>query len=174
MNAAVTAVPSLSVLSISARYITQNIIPGGVRHVIQEAAESVDRFFILGWEERGRCRGVTRRAPDKAVEIFNNVGHLTKTTPNGISEIGAPAAKQVVSKGHTLPLEVFMTKNKGWGLRCKERIPIGAFVCEYVGEVIKEGDVVRRPLAFCFSTSWMLSRGYPSRLINRLPAVQGP
>ena len=36
-----------------------------------------------------------------------------------------------VSRGITLPLEVFMTPSKGWGVRCAEDIPTGTFVCCY-------------------------------------------
>lgn len=40
--------------------------------------------------------------------------------------------------GVTLPLEVFMTEQMGWGLRCSVDVPIGAFVVSYIGEVTTE------------------------------------
>ncbi|GIL58309.1 hypothetical protein Vafri_13386 [Volvox africanus] len=43
-----------------------------------------------------------------------------------------------VANGVVLPLEVFMTESKGWGVRCREHIPAGAFVCTYVGQVMTD------------------------------------
>ncbi|KAL6841228.1 hypothetical protein ACP4OV_028746 [Aristida adscensionis] len=45
---------------------------------------------------------------------------------------------RVSQKGARLHFEVFKTTNRGWGLRCWEPIRAGAFICEYVGEVIDE------------------------------------
>lgn len=33
-------------------------------------------------------------------------------------------------------LQVFKTKNRGWGVRSHDTIPPGAFVCTYTGELI--------------------------------------
>ncbi|XP_077862899.1 histone-lysine N-methyltransferase SETDB1-like [Saccoglossus kowalevskii] len=35
-------------------------------------------------------------------------------------------------------LQVFKTEKRGWGLRCLDDIPFGAFVCTYAGEVLTE------------------------------------
>lgn len=45
-------------------------------------------------------------------------------------------------RGLFLPLEVFRTRSKGWGLRCAEDIPSGAFVCSYEGELITNREAV--------------------------------
>lgn len=45
-----------------------------------------------------------------------------------------------VQLGMWLPLEVFRTVDKGWGLRCAIEIPAGAFVCEYAGEVLTDAE----------------------------------
>lgn len=37
-----------------------------------------------------------------------------------------------------MPLEVFMTNGKGWGVRCRESIPVGAFVTTYVGQLVTD------------------------------------
>ena len=34
-----------------------------------------------------------------------------------------------------------MTPNKGWGVRCREPLTPGAFVCCYIGEVVTESMV---------------------------------
>ncbi|XP_047094390.1 histone-lysine N-methyltransferase, H3 lysine-9 specific SUVH1-like [Lolium rigidum] len=45
---------------------------------------------------------------------------------------------RVTQKGNRYHFEVFRTTNRGWGLRCWDPIRAGAFICEYVGEVIDE------------------------------------
>ncbi|KAI7898435.1 uncharacterized protein BX663DRAFT_524706 [Cokeromyces recurvatus] len=49
---------------------------------------------------------------------------------------------RVVQKGRKIPLEIFKTYNKGWGVRSRRFIPKGTFIEEYIGEVItiEEGD----------------------------------
>lgn len=41
----------------------------------------------------------------------------------------------MASLGPYLPLQVFWTGRAGWGVRCEAHIPVGAFVCAYVGRV---------------------------------------
>jgi len=48
---------------------------------------------------------------------------------------------------HTLatpPMEVFLTKTKGWGIRAAASIGRGTFIVEYAGEVIDDAEVARR------------------------------
>ncbi|KAK9108768.1 hypothetical protein Sjap_016828 [Stephania japonica] len=44
-------------------------------------------------------------------------------------------ANRVLQNGLRVKLEVFKTVDKGWGLRAREAIARGTFVCEYIGEV---------------------------------------
>lgn len=54
---------------------------------------------------------------------------------------------RVVQRGIDRKLQVFMTLGgKGWGLRTLESLPKGAFVCEYVGEVITNSELYDRVL----------------------------
>ncbi|KAJ7976513.1 Histone-lysine N-methyltransferase H3 lysine-9 specific SUVH1 [Quillaja saponaria] len=48
----------------------------------------------------------------------------------------ANCRNRVSQGGLKLRLEVFKTKDKGWGLRSWDPIRAGAFICEYAGEVI--------------------------------------
>lgn len=51
---------------------------------------------------------------------------------------------RVVSQGIQLPLEVFRTSNgRGWGVRCSCDIPVGTFVCDYVGRLLTDIEAVR-------------------------------
>ncbi|KAG8043756.1 hypothetical protein GUJ93_ZPchr0458g22336 [Zizania palustris] len=52
---------------------------------------------------------------------------------------------RVVQRGITCNLQVFFTgEGKGWGLRTLDELPKGAFVCEYVGEVLTNTELHER------------------------------
>jgi len=51
---------------------------------------------------------------------------------------------RVVGRGMKIPLEVFKTKQCGWGVKTLVDIPAGTFVCEYIGELITEQEAERR------------------------------
>lgn len=52
---------------------------------------------------------------------------------------------RVVQRGISRKLQVFMTPGgKGWGLRTLEDLPKGAFVCEYVGEILTNAELYDR------------------------------
>ncbi|PIA36247.1 hypothetical protein AQUCO_03400271v1 [Aquilegia coerulea] len=52
---------------------------------------------------------------------------------------------RVVQRGIACNLQVFMTsEGKGWGLRTLEDLPKGAFICEYVGEVLTNTELYER------------------------------
>ena len=49
---------------------------------------------------------------------------------------------RVVARGVRLPLEVFKTEHKGWGVRCVVDIPVGSFVCDYAGLILTDSEAV--------------------------------
>ncbi|CAN4098120.1 unnamed protein product [Withania somnifera] len=52
---------------------------------------------------------------------------------------------RVVQRGISRKLQVFMTPDgKGWGLRTLADLPRGAFICEYVGEVLTNAELFDR------------------------------
>ena len=51
---------------------------------------------------------------------------------------GLTCYNRVAQNGIQLRLQVFMTASKGWGLRCKDDIPKGSFVCTYAGQILTE------------------------------------
>lgn len=52
---------------------------------------------------------------------------------------------RVVQRGIAINLQVFMTPGgKGWGLRTLQELPRGAFVCEYVGEILTNAELFER------------------------------
>ncbi|KAI3435941.1 hypothetical protein D9Q98_001999 [Chlorella vulgaris] len=50
----------------------------------------------------------------------------------------------VSEHGLVLPLEVFRTASKGWGVRCTRDIPAGAFICSYEGCIISHDEAEER------------------------------
>ncbi|XP_051224492.1 histone-lysine N-methyltransferase SUVR4 [Lolium perenne] len=52
---------------------------------------------------------------------------------------------RVVQRGITCNLQVFFTgKGTGWGLRTVDKLPKGAFVCEYAGEILTNTELHER------------------------------
>lgn len=66
---------------------------------------------------------------------------------NALCTCSDACSNRVVQRGLRLRLEVYNTKNKGWGVRTLEAIPHGTFVCEYAGEVISFQEARRRQFA---------------------------
>ncbi|XP_065646369.1 histone-lysine N-methyltransferase SETDB1 isoform X7 [Hydra vulgaris] len=55
---------------------------------------------------------------------------------------------RVVQNGIQLRLQVFLTENRGWGLRCIDDIPKGTFVCTYAGQVLNEQTANKEGIDF--------------------------
>ncbi|KAM5148018.1 histone-lysine N-methyltransferase SETMAR [Mantella aurantiaca] len=53
-------------------------------------------------------------------------------------------ANRESQRGLRFRLEVCQTPGKGWGLRTKEAVPAGRFVCEYAGEVLGHEEACLR------------------------------
>ncbi|XP_075997195.1 histone-lysine N-methyltransferase SETMAR [Genypterus blacodes] len=66
---------------------------------------------------------------------------------NALCTCSETCSNRVVQRGLGFRLEVFSTKERGWGVRTLEPLPRGTFVCEYAGEVIGFDEARRRQLA---------------------------
>lgn len=51
---------------------------------------------------------------------------------------------RVSQHGIKFPLQIFKTETRGWGVRSRAYIPIGSFICEYVGEVLSHREAEKR------------------------------
>ena len=71
---------------------------------------------------------------------------LKSITPFGVHEClvgsgcGCGEKNQRASFGISLPLEIFKTKYRGWGVRCRVAIPTGTFVMAYYGKIYLETE----------------------------------
>ncbi|KAL3029122.1 hypothetical protein AAZX31_03G148300 [Glycine max] len=62
---------------------------------------------------------------------------------------GKHCGNRVVQRGITCKLQVFLTSDrKGWGLRTLEDLQKGAFVCEFVGEILTIKELHERRLKY--------------------------
>ncbi|KAL2635753.1 hypothetical protein R1flu_007232 [Riccia fluitans] len=53
---------------------------------------------------------------------------------------GSECFNRSSQRGIRFNLEVFKTKDKGWGVRSTDYIPPGSFICEYLGEVVHTSE----------------------------------
>ncbi|KAL9246883.1 hypothetical protein vseg_020364 [Gypsophila vaccaria] len=53
-------------------------------------------------------------------------------------------SNRVSQHGIKLPLEIFKTESRGWGVRCLSSIPSGSFICEYIGEMLDDKEAEQR------------------------------
>jgi histone-lysine N-methyltransferase SUV39H len=56
----------------------------------------------------------------------------------------ARCPNRVVERGRTVPLQIFRTEDRGWGVRCPVDIKQGQFVDRYLGEIITSAEAQRR------------------------------
>ncbi|XP_050223389.1 uncharacterized protein LOC126673333 isoform X2 [Mercurialis annua] len=54
---------------------------------------------------------------------------------------GPNCINRVSQRGIKYRLEVYRTRNKGWAVRSRDLIPSGAFVCEYIGVLMRSADL---------------------------------
>ncbi|KAG1354357.1 histone-lysine N-methyltransferase, H3 lysine-9 specific SUVH6 [Cocos nucifera] len=80
---------------------------------------------------------------------FNHNGAIVEAKPL-VYECG-PSCKcppschnRVGQHGIKFPLQIFKTEARGWGVRSLKKIPSGRFVCEYVGEILEDGEAQKR------------------------------
>lgn len=90
--------------------------------------------------EHGRCRPAYR--PDGRVEHTESLGLWECCS--ACSGDRCRANREVLAdRGVRLPLEVFRTRTKGWGVRCAREVLGGEVVCCYEGELITHSEAVR-------------------------------
>uniref|UniRef100_A0A0D3ILG4 SET domain-containing protein n=1 Tax=Emiliania huxleyi (strain CCMP1516) TaxID=280463 RepID=A0A0D3ILG4_EMIH1 len=59
---------------------------------------------------------------------------------NSTSGCDESCFNRVVGRGISLPLQVFKTVGRGWGVRSRNPIRAGTFVCEYTGVMLRDED----------------------------------
>lgn len=67
---------------------------------------------------------------------------------NSLCKCGASCQNRILQRGVHVKLEIFKTEKKGWGVRAREPISRGTFVCEYIGQVQNDEDGTKRAKRF--------------------------
>ncbi|KAK3234481.1 hypothetical protein CYMTET_55265 [Cymbomonas tetramitiformis] len=103
--------------------------------------------------------------------VYTADGELIRAVDGTVVECGPQCPRtsklRVVQRGVTKRLEVFRTKNKGWGLRCWDSICSGEFVCAYIGELISEADVGVRDDSYLFQIEMEAVRVQQDRMLSQ-------
>ncbi|KAK4212715.1 histone-lysine N-methyltransferase [Rhypophila decipiens] len=90
----------------------------------------------------------------------------------------ADCPNRVVERGRTVPLEIFRTVDRGWGVRCPVDIKKGQFVDRYLGEVItsqqadlrrRESTIARRKDVYLFALDKFTDPNSPNELLRGPP-----
>jgi len=63
---------------------------------------------------------------------------------NNLCNCDSNCKNRVVQHGRTVPLQIFKTGNRGWGLRCMQDLKKGQFIDTYRGEIITHEEANRR------------------------------
>lgn len=101
--------------------------------------------------EKCQCRKLTYDNYQHIFKIFDkNIGYdfkrLNERVLTGIYECNPncrcnkTCLNRVVQENIKCNLQLFLTDNKGWGLRTLSDIPKGTFICNLVGEIMAERD----------------------------------
>ncbi|KAI6246071.1 Histone-lysine N-methyltransferase, H3 lysine-9 specific dim-5 [Erysiphe necator] len=131
------------------------------RNIIREGVELADEDFQAGCEcvtsyncMKGGCYcledvDTSGKKEDMRINAYHVVGRrkgclrgemLRSTMPiyecNKQCNCPEDCPNKVVSRGRQIPLQIFRTMTRGWGLRSTEDIKKGQFVDSYVGELI--------------------------------------
>lgn len=99
--------------------------------------------------ERGEYATLPKRFPYHAGDppilqafYLNSRAQIYECNPH--CNCGPGCKTRCVQRGRQVPLEIFMTRNRGWGLRCLVDLRRGQFIDTYVGEIITNAEADRR------------------------------
>lgn len=87
---------------------------------------------------------------------------------------GVHCLNRELQRGLRTPLEVFKTKDRGWGVRTMEQICRGKFVVEYIGEVLTHDEAHERGIEYDLSNfSCLFSADHPDVPVEDLLVIDG-
>lgn len=123
-------------------YITKMVYPK-----LKKSANARGCRCIDGCSDLVRCSCVVK---NDGMVPFNENGALIKAKDTIVYECG-PSCKcppscmnRVSQHGLRIQLEVFKTETRGWGIRSRNFISSGSFICEYVGELLDDKQAEER------------------------------
>ncbi|XP_030634846.1 histone-lysine N-methyltransferase SETDB2 [Chanos chanos] len=91
------------------------------------------------------CLQQSLKAGADPTKLYTHL-RLNEAVPTGLYECGPwcgcernRCQNRVVQRGLRVRLQVYRTHNKGWGVRCRDDLDKGTFVCTYAGVVHSSG-----------------------------------
>jgi len=83
------------------------------------------------------------RVPPTLQKLYRESRHAIYEC-NPKCSCGPGCKTRLVQKGRKVPLTIFKTPNRGWGVKCDEDLIQGEFIDTYLGEVITNAEADRR------------------------------
>ncbi|KAL0401017.1 UNVERIFIED_CONTAM: Histone-lysine N-methyltransferase, H3 lysine-9 specific SUVH5 [Sesamum latifolium] len=126
---------------LSFTYITDIVYPSRYQLIEAIGCNCIDACF-----DSNQCSCVLKNEGEIP---FNEKGYIIRARPIvhecGLSCKFPPSCMNRVSQhGPRYQLEIFKTASRGWGVRSRNYISSGSFICEYVGELLKEKEAEQR------------------------------
>ncbi|MEE6504984.1 hypothetical protein FKM82_005399 [Ascaphus truei] len=85
-------------------------------------------------------RNITHLQDGRLLPEFNMVEPPLIFECNHACSCWRTCRNRVVQNGVKVRLQLYRTKSMGWGVRSLQDIPVGTFVCEYMGELISDSE----------------------------------
>ncbi|KAH9614432.1 hypothetical protein KSS87_002980, partial [Heliosperma pusillum] len=122
-------------------YITSMMYPDWCRPLPPRGCNCKD-----GCSDSGNCACAVKNGGEIP---YNLSGAIVLAKPL-VYECGSTCScppscpNRVSQNGIKLPLEIFKTESRGWGVRCHSSISSGSFICEYIGELLEDKQAEQR------------------------------
>lgn len=122
-------------------YINKIIYPNWYRRVEPKGCNCIN-----GCSDSHQCPCVVRNGGEIA---FNEKGSIVRSRTI-VYECGPnckcpPSCMNRVSQHRPrIQLEIFKSKERGWGVRTRDDVTSGSFICEYIGELLRDEDAEQR------------------------------
>lgn len=109
----------------------------------QEAGEDTFRIADLPRQFPYSKPSEDRRIPSTLRKHYRETRNVIYEC-NESCNCGPICKSRLVQKGRRVPLTIFKTANRGWGVYCDEDLVLGEFIDTYIGQVITAAEADRR------------------------------
>eukprot|EP00898_Chlorokybus_atmophyticus_P008269 jgi/Chlat1/8443/Chrsp80S07855 len=122
---------------------------GHYKHCVADGQDPRASVYEIDFTDKHRPLGMRGRLPynrQKKVQLCPRDDFIVECNESCWCDQRCP--NRVVQLGIRAQLQVFCTRDKGWGLRTLEFIERGTFVVEYVGEIISHEEASVREVGY--------------------------
>ncbi|KAJ4780637.1 hypothetical protein LUZ62_064894 [Rhynchospora pubera] len=123
------------------KYITNTIYPSWYEKTLPKGCECTSRC-----SSSKRCACALKNGGELPFNFSSAIVQATTLIYECGPSCRCPPScyNRVSQSGIRIPLEIFKTETRGWGVRSLSSIPSGSFVCEYVGELLQDEEAERK------------------------------